>query len=53
MEALRARVEQLERDMPRCQIGPYKSTAPAATGAVDLVLWVNGLPVTYRLLAGS
>ncbi len=50
---LEAKVEELQKALLHFELGPYVETAPTATGAVTLVLFINGATVQYQLLAAA
>jgi hypothetical protein len=50
---LKRRLERLEAMAVMGQVGPYTATAPNATGYITLVIYVNGTPTTYKLIAAT
>ncbi len=50
---LKRRLERLEAMAVQGQIGPYTAGAPGATGYVTVVIYVNGTPTAYKLLAAT
>jgi hypothetical protein len=50
---LKRRLERLEAMAVIGQLGPYTASAPAATGYLVAVVYVNGMAITYKLLAAT
>ena len=50
---LKRRLERLEAMAIQGQIGPYTAGAPSAAGYVTIVIYVDGAPTTYKLLAAT